>query len=84
MHAATDTDTETDDISHHSKIPLLLFTKARGIKSILGSLINLRQKKKNCLVGVTRPTLFWVPTLDIFIFYFHVEMTKNNENEALY
>ena len=44
----------------------------------------IKAKKKKCLVGVTRPTLFWVPTLDIFIFYFHVEMTKNNENEALY
>ena len=28
----------------------------------------IRPKKKNCLIGVTRPTLFLPPTLNIFIF----------------
>ena len=36
----------------------------------LGASIKLRPKKKNCCIGVTRPTLILPPTLDIFIYLF--------------
>ena len=37
-------------------------------------------KKKNVWLALPRPTLFWVLALDIFIFYYHVKMTKTSEN----
>ena len=32
--------------------------------------MQVRPKKKNCCIGVTRPTLILPPTLDIFIYLF--------------
>ena len=44
---------------------------------------NLRPKKKNCCIGVTRPTLILPPTLDIFIYLFIFFWGEKNKNKSI-
>ena len=46
------------------------------------SVSRLGQKKKNCCIGVTRPTLILPPTLDIFIYLFFF-LRRKNKNKSI-
>ena len=53
------------------------------VQASKGKSNGVRPKKKNCCIGVTRPTLILPPTLDIFIYLFIFFLRRKNKNKSI-